>query len=168
MTTTLPIGTTGAKRQSQKKASPRSLLRGIIDGSPRDSESAIRNKFTDAIRDDEDMIDTIIEYWFANNYHRIVTPDERSQAREEKAKLRIKERSSYMEATTPAAIDIIKLRAERMVFLNMVMPNGKLLAECTFKECSSFGSKFMALSAVGKPNERVGKLSELEVRKYLK
>lgn len=150
------IGSTGAKRQTWKKANPRELLKQIVEETV--SEHKAYEAFVAAIEGDQAMMEAIIEYWFANNYRSLTyqpvyEPRETARQREQMA---------------DKAATIIKTRAEQMVLLEMTMPNGKPLAECTGKEVANFGTKFLALSKAVRPNEKIGILSETEVRKFLR
>lgn len=150
------IGSTGAKRQTWKKANPRELLKQIVEETT--SEDKAYDEFVAAIDGDRAMMEAIIEYWFANNYRSLTyqptyEPREATKRREQMA---------------DRAATIIKTRAEQMVLLEMTMPNGKTLAECTGKEVANFGTKFLALSKAVRPNEKIGTLSEIEVRRFLR
>lgn len=63
---------------------------------------------------------------------------------------------------------LVELRKEfvKIELLNLLMPNGKPLRDCTFGECAQFGGWFKVLSQQGRPMGIVGKhLSEDQVRK---
>lgn len=159
MTMLSQTGIYGAKRQTWKRASPRDLLKRLMDENGRASEQAIQRKFTVAVRDDEDYIDAIIEYWFANNYRSLVhkQPQVTQAARAEHAALAevIKEK--------------IKVAAARMVLLDMVLPNGKPLRDSTGKDCAKAGGWLSKIAAEIKPTQKVGEaLSEAEVQKLFR
>lgn len=162
--TTTPVGTQGAKRQSQKAASPRALLRRMMDDLTGASEAIIRTKFTRAVINDPDMLDAIIEYWFANNYRNLSDHDDAPIERLSSQEAQQRKKRAVTQVTR-----IIKARAEKMVLLEMVMPNGKPLGECTGQDCAIVGGWLSKIATKIKPHEIVGeKLSEMEVRRLFR
>lgn len=150
--TTLETGVYGAKVQSWKRASPRDLLKRLIDENPNSSKEDLLKKFSDKVT--KNHLDAIIEYWFANNYNSLTERKAPAPSREQKRAI-VEQRKSE-----------IKARAVNMVFLDLVLPNGKPLRDCTGKDCAKAGGLFAKIANKIKPNEIVGKvLSETEVRK---
>jgi hypothetical protein len=107
-----------------------------------------------------DEAEAVFEYFTTNHGRSIeryepATPEayiERSEARAEVRKERI-------EATKKAAAAVAQI-----ILLNLPMPNGKTLRDCTFREVAKFGSSYTKLSAMGKPMQKVGILTEDRVR----
>lgn len=132
------IGTIGAKRQSWSGTNPRDLLKSVMDENPGADRPVIFKLFRERLREDnesEDYVDTIIEYWLANNYYSLVGPSRSIQA------------TTRIGAVTEAANEIrtrvaskIKESA-KIVLLELVMPNGKQLRECTGKECRELSAR---------------------------
>lgn len=156
------IGTTGAKRQSFRTPSPRELLRNLIEALPAASEDILLRRFTDIAMGDDDLIMVILEYWFTNNLRslktrpiNIASSKLAEQARAETMRQRIDE--------------TINQRA-RVILLTMVMPNGKMLRDCSGRECSALSKKIgpwlKAIAAKIGPTRLVGdSLTEIQVRK---
>lgn len=154
--TSLDTGTYGAKVQSWKRANPRDLLKRLIEEQPRADKETLFKAFRDQVRGDdgEDFLDSIIEYWFANNYHSLT---ERPSPAPSKAAKRA--RVEEIKAT-------IKARAAKMILLDMVLPNGKPLRDCTGRECAKAGGWFTKIAGQVKSGDIVGKvMSETQVRK---
>jgi len=156
-------GVYGAKVQSWRHANPRDILKRIIDEHPNEDKAFIFREFKEQIRDDEDVISAIIEYWFSNNYHSLMgdRPERRAQRQEERA-----ERAREREKKTEAMAEIIKERAKKLVILDMVMPNGKLLRDCTGEDCIKAGGWFHKIAArLKNPTDVVGRVfSEKRLR----
>src|SRR4051812_8811825 len=79
-TSGLDVAIIGASVQSWRSANPRELLKTIVDDNPSSDRISLYKLFRKRLEEDDarDFIDTIIEYWFANNYHSIVTASARS------------------------------------------------------------------------------------------
>jgi hypothetical protein len=151
----IDTGTYGAKRQSWKATNPRDLLKQLIDKLGADEE-AVREQFAAKVKNDPDCLDTVIEYWVANNYRSIVHPRE------------IVRRDPVAKAQTVENIaKHVKTRATALVLLELTMPNNKLYRDCTEKDCRKFGGWHLKVAdkLKLKPNQKVGDaLSEKEVR----
>lgn len=151
--TSLDTGTYGAKVQSWKRANPRDLLKRLIDNQPAAGRDAIFQEFREYLRGDdgEDFLDSVIEYWFANNYHSLIERPAPSRAAQQ----------------TERRVAVEKVKETiRARLLDMRLPNGLTLAASTFGYCAKLGGGLARIGAKGKPNQVVGKhLSETEVRK---
>lgn len=158
----LDTGTRGAKVQSWKRANPRDLLKRVITENKHADKHALLKVFRDELRshaDTDDLVDSIVEYWFANNYYSLTgdrTPTEPRQASAQKV----------------AAVEAIKekvkerIRHEAMLLLDTVLPNGKALKDTTFGECTKIGGALKLIASKGKPSQVVGKvLSDAQLRK---
>jgi hypothetical protein len=143
-------GVTGAKVQSWEKHNARELLARIVADNPKADDEALFHAFT---AESGPYFMEIQRYWFANNLRALKTrptPIARSV-----------DRVAAQEHFTAKA----KGRAVEMVLLDFVLPNGKMLRDCTFGECAEAGGWLTELSRKGQPGEKVGAvLSEKEVR----
>jgi hypothetical protein len=137
--THLDTGITGAKRQSWKHDNPRDTLKKIIEENPSAAKEQLLNIFTQTVfeRGNRSLLETIIEYWFANNLHSLLNSD--SKLRREfgapqvtKMKEQIRER--------------IKLAAG-VILMDMIMPNKKRLGDCTGAECADVGGWLSIVAA---------------------
>ncbi len=163
MSMSVDYGTTGVKRQSMRKGNPRNYLLKILERTPRISDEDLVEKMMAAVRKNDDYLESVVVNWTAReraNLTRGPRQAPQPQAREAIAAKMAEYRAQVEKIAKP--------RIVQFALLQMVMPNGKALAECTFKEVAQFGGKFIALSKGGKPGEKVGKLSEPEVRKLFR
>lgn len=154
-------GTYGSKRQSWSSANPRERLQKIMTRYPFESYEEIERRFFDDVIDEPALIEVIIKYWCANNYHSL------------KAAKRTPRDAAATKAPTAATVEQIKenlkarIREEaQIMLLDMALPNGKTLRDSTFGYCTRLGGGLSRIGAKGKPGQIVGKhLSETEVRK---
>jgi len=146
------LGTQGAKRQTWSGTSPRSLLLKLHEANPDISDENLAELMLDNVRADDDLLHPILIYWVRLNRRALGAPTPRR---------RTNKRSNR--ATIAATTAAIKSRVP-MVFLEMMTPAGKKLADCTGKECLRFGGLFAAIGKAVKPTEKVGKvLSERDI-----
>lgn len=153
-------GVYGAKVQTWKKANPRDVLRRLIEENPGHDEVALEKLCWSTIKDDPDSPDllrTIFSYWFANNWRSLVderyTPAQRQEMAQEKAAKR--------------EVVVAKVAAKMVErIMDMAMPNGKSMSECTFGYVGKLGGGFTRIAKLGKPNQIIGKvLDETKIKK---
>ena len=159
--THLDTGTTGAKRQSWKATNPRELLKRIMEDHPKWDKDRVLQTFLTEVSDNRRYFETIVEYWFANNFHSLVE--------------RPSSPHRFRQAVTTATVDVrqkveqqIEQKAEVML-LDMLMPNGKMLRDCTGAECSKLSTKIggwlLRIAKRIKPTQTVGSaLNEAQAR----
>jgi hypothetical protein len=170
------IGRTGAKRQTGSSANPRARLVKLISENQSSSEAEIYNLCWDEFKSNDSYTErpghfyrTVFEYWFANNYRAILldTPQRRemrASARESSVQLQTK----IAESVSTGIQRMVNTKV-KVALLDMMLPNGKQLKNCTGAECNSLSSEVGSfLSAVGKAvgaKKLVGKvLSEDQLR----
>lgn len=173
-------GVRGATGQSWRGANPRDLLKRVIDDNPTADRIALFRLFVEKLKeeDDGDYMETITEYWFANNYHSLIaarlTAEERSRSAEAGAERSeaIAQREEWIAGTSEKLREKITEEAA-VVLLDLMMPNGKRLAACTGQECVTLGRQMGSwLRKVGhqlKSDETVGDvLTESDLRALYK
>lgn len=143
-------GSYGAKRQTWKKANPREILNDIRRQNPRADEAELLSLFVDEVRGNQEIVGTIIEYWFANNL-RALSKHEPTIS------------SAHRNAIASDVVNTIKQRVEdkaKIALLEWVMPNGKRLKDCTREQCLQLAEKvgpwLKQVAAACKPRQRVG------------
>src|SRR5215471_3987531 len=148
--THIDTGITGAKRQSWRHDNPRDTLRNIIEGNPHADKEKLLTLFKDIILKvkNQAILETIIEYWFANNLSSLLQSDadlkkQFSAPNIAKLKDKIRER--------------IKI-ASGIVLLDIIMPNKKRLGDCTGAECAAVGGWLSLVAARMSPSQIVGKI----------
>jgi hypothetical protein len=158
--TYIDTGITGAKRQSWRHDNPRDTLRNIIEGNPTAGKEKLLELFTDIVlkTKNQALLETIIEYWFANNLTSLLHSDsdlKKQFSNPDVAKIKDKIRQR------------IKIAAG-VVLLDMVMPNKKRLADCTGAECAAVGGWLAMIAARMAPSQIVGKVfAEEDIRAML-
>jgi hypothetical protein len=163
--THVDMGTTGAKRQSWEKDNPRELLRRLIEKHPQYSRDRALSEFKKLLDGRQTYIETIVEYWFSNNYASLVD-------RENDPVQRIKRIGEQTAALREGLNKAVETRV-KIVLLDMVMPNGKPLRGCTGKECGEFartiGAWLARVSKQIRPTDVVGDvLTEKQVATFYK
>lgn len=167
--THIDTGIYGAKVQSWAAKNPRDVLKRLIDDNPDSDKGTVFNLFLDEVRseDAEEYLVVVIEYWFANNYNSLAqTPDHKRIMSKEL----FAERQARVEAVKSKIKSSIQKQAQ-ILLLDMMMPNGKTLGECTGRECTGLGNKvggwLACVAAELKADERVvDVLSEDQLREF--
>lgn len=152
------IGSVGASVQSWAKANPRDVLKETLERHPTESSENIFRIVKEIILAEDELVESVIEYWFSNNYRSLremMVPVEQRRKRHSKRAAAVESFASQ-----------IKKKATEMVFLDWVLPNGKPLRHCTGRECLEAGGWLQNIGKTIKRDELVGKvLSEAQVRK---
>lgn len=159
--THVDTGITGAKRQSWKHDNPREILISIIDEYPSAGKDKLLKFFTQKVFEKENrtLLETIIEYWFANNLYSLLNSD---------PKLKKQFSQPLQVAKIKAQIrERIKVAAG-VVLMDMIMPNKKKLRDCSGAECAAVGGWLSIVATRMSPSAIVGKtFSEQDVRGML-
>jgi hypothetical protein len=180
MTEIYPNTQRGATRQTRRRPALRPVLKEMMDAvddphSPED-RATIKAQFLQFMHSSagNPHRETAYSYWLDNNYRALLadypepnqddtpSPEERKQtAQAEKRKIE-EELKQKVESA-------IKQKAQ-IILLDMVLPNGKALRDCTGRECKQMGGKMGTwlgkIAERVKPTELVGSvLKEADVRK---
>lgn len=151
---TMIEGRLGAKVQSWKKSNPRDVLKEIVEKNPGASKASLHEELVRKVITDEEMMNSIIEYWFTNNYNSLT--DGRFAEPPEKR--------SHQSAQRVAAISQqvrTKIKTEAAIMLmEMIMPNGVALKHCTGRDCrtlsTTIGHWLEMVADRLKPGQKVG------------
>jgi hypothetical protein len=147
----------GATFQSWKASSPRELLASIVNGNDGKSRDELLLLFNRAVRENDKILDTLIEYWFNNNFKSLKRLSEQPEPSQREATKRAKDE---MAAELRAAVNDAVERKARIMLMDIMMPNGKRLRACTGDECrelsKSTGRWLAAVSREMKPKQKVG------------
>lgn len=146
--THVDTGITGAKRQSWRHDNPRDLLKVIIDNNTQASKEELLELFTQKVfeKGNRALLETIIEYWFANNLHSLFISDS-------------KLKRQFMAPQIKKVKDQIRQRikvAAGVILMDMVMPNKKRLRDCSGAECATVGGWLSIVAARMPPAALVG------------
>lgn len=159
--THIDTGITGAKRQSWKHENPRDILISIIDEHPSAAKEKLLEVFTQTVLEKgrRGLLETIIEYWFANNLQSLLLGDSKLKEQFSKPQRIAKLKEQIRER--------IKIAAG-VVLLDMILPNKKRLRDCSGAECAAVGGWLSVVATKMSPSDIVGKkFSEQDVRAML-
>lgn len=160
----LDAGIYGAKVQSWKKANPRDLLKRIVEDNPDLDKSALLSALRDEVLsvNGPEYLDSIIEYWFSNNYHSLAIAGRQTSS------VSMRTVRARTEATAARIMENVQTRIREeaeMILLDMMLPSGKALRDATGRDCTEAGGWFLRIAEEVKPNQKVGAvLSEDHVR----
>jgi len=132
-------------------ANPRKVLLDLIEAHPNYSKARLFERFRHLVEDDDDLRMEVEWYFFNNCYGKAMQVKRNGNGCH---KSRIEE----------AANAIVR----QIVVLDLMMPNGKKMRDCTGPEMRRFGTRFTAIAdAVGR--KKVGDvLDDEKARKILK
>jgi hypothetical protein len=154
-------GVYGAKRASWREYNPRELFRKIYEANPHETEPDLRRLFRQELEthDPETYGRAIVEY-FLDSVFRALNDASKETRRKTQA---------GTQNNAKAAIDVaVKERVQReaqVILMDLLMPNGKLLGECTGSECKKFGGWLIGVSKVAGRKRVADALTEGQVRK---
>jgi hypothetical protein len=164
----LNTGIYGAKRQSWKSSNPRDVLKRLIEASPHSDDIDLLYECWESLKQREDYLFTVFEYWFANNYRSLMLPkisDAEQEIRTQKTKCQFEHIKNSIKTKIGKKItDEINI-----ALLEMILPHGKQLRDTTGKDCAILGPKVGAwLTVVAskvRPNQKIGDaLSEDQIK----
>lgn len=150
------LGVTGAKRQSWYKANPCDILLKLVNQGY--SEDEVRERCWNKVKDDQEMLRTIYEYWFRNNYRRLPGQHE-YRARTDK---QIAASAANLKRAVAARIEHeVKVR-----LLDLMMPTGKALRASNREELQATGGWAMRVADRLQPGQTVAEagLTEEDLR----
>lgn len=133
------LGNYGATRISWRGSSARKKVFELIEVHPTFTDRDIAYLVQDL--NDEELILSMIEYFIVNTRaatRKPISPEKRAELEAKKNKV-------------IADIQAVIHRAAKIILLDMILPNGKPLRDCTGTECAAFGGWFQVVG------ERVGK-----------
>jgi hypothetical protein len=180
-------GTTGAKRQSWKRANPRDVLKRIIDDHPEMSLADLQDECWGVLHHDEQLMQTVFEYWFTNNYRSLIkrapspiieppswSPPETEPPETEPSEppLGATEPPAWSPAATHRLAKAIRTKIDEKVegiaiaLLTMTMPNGKPFRQATREELLQAGGWMQRVADRLEPEQTVEQagLSETQLR----
>ena len=162
-------GILGAKRASWRKTNTRDTLWQIIEKHPDATEVRWRSLFLAAIKDDaqryldgdiedEDSLFNTAVYAHFGNVLRAVKLGEHKPEAPEVRKERVSSRKAESEKAASHVKEHLKKRIveeARIMLLQLEMPNGKTLGQCTGQECGQFKGWYSQLEKLVPARKRV-------------
>lgn len=158
-------------RRLELRANPLGLFISTIKAKPRADERAHKAAFKRLVKSDgyEDDLDRLIDEWLSIKYSTALTaavPPTASEIRKKVAAKQAQKETSARDRLGRAAALAAKVR--NVVMLDLDMPNGKKLRDCTGGELVKLGGRYQKLGEATGLRRHVGKVhSEEAVRKYL-
>ena len=151
------------------------LLKSIILNEPDVSEASAKQQMWEQVKDSQGIFRLLYDNWFNANWFRY-EPEVKEIITEVPGKPPLigksvtvirKRQGATRETTFKRKVVAKKLIMEKsgVILMNLPMPNGKLLRDCTFAESSKFGGWFVTIAKYGKPTEKIGKkLTETDLQ----
>ena len=150
-------GITGAKRTSWEHYNPRDIILRLFREYPAADDKVIARHLRDAVLGDEP------EYLLPCLLH--VVTNIRAAHERPSRKRQTATSAEHIAQVKGRVADRVREEAEKML-LDLEMPNGKPLRDCTGSDCARFGGWFKRLADKVGPRKLVGNvLSEQDVRK---
>lgn len=172
---TYPNSQRGATRQTRRAPSLRALLKSLMDGAdnPHSTEdrNAVLTQFQEVMhgKTGQQYLDTLIEYWFTNNYRSLLAdyPESGGQiAKRQAARAAATVVREQTEAKLKERLTTAIERKAQVLLLDTLLPNGKTLRDSTFRECAKMGGALATIAKKGKPSQIVGDvLKDADLRK---
>jgi hypothetical protein len=159
----------GPAMHKMAKKNPDAVLLAVMNENPDSPQEDVLAEWWKRIRKDEELLYACAMAHGVNAMRNIgllrIDPQERAEVvRPQRSAAERAERKT--EALKEAAVMAETTR--QVILLDMVMPNGNPLRDCTDKDCAKAGGWLSKVAAKLKPGEKVGDvLSETEVRRLL-
>lgn len=157
MSISLAIGELGATRQSWRTRSVRDLLAEIVKEYPRASDDKLLREYLDRCRNSEDDFEAAVTYAFDNNIRALRKQDISARERAERANRKV-EVAKQAARVAERHADAVKAIKHQVMLLNLPMPNGKLMRNCTGEEIGGFGKSYAKIAQKVGPRKRVGEV----------
>lgn len=147
------------------------VFRNAMMNDPDGSRDDQFNAFLEEVKENPKYIKALAEDYFYRMYAQWKVDKEgkshtlaATPATERRAELSAEKRKERAEQVTQKAVEIAN-QVRRIVLLDLPMPNGKKLRDCTFSEVGKFGNWMSELATHGKPTQVIShRLNEKEVQ----
>lgn len=160
-------GTQGAKLQSFKTSNPRALLERLWKQNRQCSKDELFEIFRHKILRNNAMIDTIIGYWFDNNFRSLTTSETTTEERMESRKVKrdlVEEKTKTIRAAITEKIEEESVRLLETILL----PNNVCLGDSTGLECVKAGGWLKMVGKMVGKNRVRDVLSNKEILRIYK
>jgi hypothetical protein len=143
------IKTGAAAIRRTNKGNPMEVLVRIREGDPTAGQERQFKKWWDEIQSDDDLLDAVARHTFTN----LCTAIDKHRETVRKSRARAK----AIRRAEARLVESLAQTVAKVAYLELTMPNGKKLRNCTFADCGAFGGFYKRLALKGKPSEIVGK-----------
>jgi hypothetical protein len=155
MLQTIRTGAAATRRSAKKN--PMQVLVDLVEGDPSADPNRLFKVWWPIIQSDDDYLEAVARHAFTN-FLTSLDRDRRASATRRKTKRMAQQHRDAVSALTS--------KIKNLILLDLQLPNGKKLRNCTFAECSAAGGWFKLLATRGRPSEVVGEvLTEDDLRK---
>ncbi len=145
----------GPSIHKTEEFNPTQVLVSLIDENPGASREELKVQFREKVRDDDDYLIPIIDYYFLNAFRGLGNYKTRSSHTARRTQEEIKKKAAEIAA---------KVRS--IIILDLMLPCGKSARTATFEDLRRAGGFWSELSSKGKPNQVAGKvLKDEQVQK---
>ena len=146
------------RKRRNESLSARALLGKIIADNPKATKEEITYLFNDATEDDEYLF-FFRQFWLNLHLGPMMKPVESVEDRQRRLEERREQNRTAAEENKERLTTRFEHEAKKRL-LDIVMPNGKPLAECTFAECGHWGGWLSGIAKQGKatPQKMVGSI----------
>lgn len=155
----MDLHSTGASFVAAKEDNnPREIVIEVIKSAPNATRKEQFDQFRERLSENSDEYQRAVDWYFFVNMHDYLTtsrntkstPAQRAAQKESQAK----------------TVEAIK---DQIVILNLVMPNGKMMRDCTGAEMTMFGGSFVKVGKKVGSAKTVGSvLDEKQIRQFMK
>ena len=137
------------------------ILKDVILADPNVSQAEAKETTWALFKKRDTFYRLLFDNWFNANWDRYD-----SEVKDNQVVVKRKTRGSTKKSPRFKVIAKRVLKeSAAIVLMNLPMPNGKNLRDCTGSECAKFGGWFASIAKVLKPNEKVGShLSEQDLK----
>ena len=135
----MSLGTSSAKRATWRTTDCRPVVERIIKENPGVGREEWFRLFYSEVRDDDDQVRSIIQYYFDLVLMALNRP---ARASSTATRAEVRERTKALKTQIKARVE----QEAKIVLMQMLMPNNKILGDCTGAECRRFGGWLTELS----------------------
>lgn len=156
----LDLRSTGASFVAGKQENnPRDLIIEVIEKNPEADRKTRFEEFRTLLQDSGDDYQRAVDFYFFINMHDYLTTNRSHRHRVPLDRAAAKQHQSI-------AVENIKAQ---IVMLDLTMPNGKSMRDCTGSEMATFGSRFQRIAEkVGKTKIVGAVLNEEQIKAIMK
>ncbi|XUM19751.1 hypothetical protein ACRAVF_18980 [Bradyrhizobium oligotrophicum S58] len=155
-----------------KKISLFSMFERALKNDPNGSRKSQFDAFFDEVQANPAAVEQLAKDYFDRNYAQWEITQSRSgstglaaTAKAQETALRRQEAAAETRQLAQETVSRIVNTIKKIVMLDLIMPNGKKLRECTFAEVARFGGMFTDIGKEGKPTQVIDKhLSEADLQ----
>lgn len=154
----MDLHSTGASFIAEKSEhNPRDLVIDAVQRMPEGSRKERFEIFITSLAEAGDDYNRAVAWYFFVNMHDYLTTNRNQPDPVQRAQAKAKQ------------ADLVENIKAQIVMLDLTMPNGKKMRDCTGAEMARFGNRYQRIAeTIGKTATVGGVLSEYQVRRFMK